>query len=573
MSTFTVDNAAAIAAERYGLQAEAVELPAYLGQHFLLQLPDARRYVLRIEASEGGEASLTLQAAALEHLARRVPDLGLPRALRDRDRALVGEVRDSAGASRSVWLVSYLEGEPLAVSPQQTRKLRHSWGQCLGRLDRGLATFQHEDTHRDSYWDLRRLPRMRELVACVDDPARRLLVEATLAAWDKHVEPVLERLRTGVIHGDGNDHNVLVSLHGEQADIAGVVDFGDLMHSCIVFEPAIAAAYATLGQHDAVTAAADVVAGYHQAYPLAESEQELMYYLVRARLCMTVCTAASHAARGSGSAYHQVSAVPAWAALGRLRQVHPRYAHAAFRQACGWSPSMRSAAVVSWLQSNSGEIGPLLHEPLADIRCRVFDLTGSPGPDAIQITTDAAAATREIFCSLQQANAEVGIGRYREARACYTAEQFRPADGQEPRTVHLGVDLFVPAGTPLRAPLPGTVHSFQDNALPLDYGPTIILEHALEGVVFYTLYGHLSQDSLEGLAVGMPVARGQEFARVGNYPGNGNWPPHVHFQITVDLLGEAGNFPGVAAASQLGVWESLCPDPNLILCYPGGFSA
>ena len=568
MSTFTVDNAAAIAAERYGVQAEARELPAYVGQNFLLQLPDGSRYVLKIEPSESGEASPTLQAAALEHLARRVPDLGLPRALHDRDRALVGEVRDSSGASHPIWLLSYLEGEPLAESPHRTCKLRQSWGQCLGRLDRGLATFQHEDTHRDSYWDLRRLPRMRELVACVDDPARQRLVEATLDDWDKHIEPVLEGLRTGVIHGDGNDHNVLMSMHGGEQDIAGVVDFGDLMHSCIVFEPAIAAAYATLGQHDAVTAAADVVAGYHEAYPLTESELELMYHLVRARLCMTVCTAAAHAARGSGNAYHQVSVAPAWAALGRLHQVHPRYAHAVFRQACGWSPSMRSAAVVSWLESNAGEIGPLLHEPLADIRCRVFDLTGSPGPDAIQITTDAAAATREIFCRLEQADAEVGIGRYKEARACYTAEQFRPADGQEPRTVHLGVD-----GTPLQAPLPGTVHSFQDNALPLDYGPTIILEHALEGVVFYTLYGHLSPDSLEGLAVGMPVARGQEFARVGTYPGNGNWPPHVHFQITVDLLGEAGNFPGVAAASQLGVWESLCPDPNLILRYPGDFGA
>ncbi len=115
----------------------------------------------------------------------------------------------------------------------------------------------------------------------------------------------------------------------------------------------------------------------------------------------------------------------------------------------------------------------------------------------------------------------------------------------------------------------GTVHSFQDNAAPYDYGPTIILQHQpTEDLSFYTLYGHLSRDSLEGLQVGMAVKQGQEIGRIGDIAVNGGWTPHLHFQIIGDLLGREGEFPGVAPASRREVWLSLCPDPNLLLGIP-----
>jgi hypothetical protein len=166
----------------------------------------------------------------------------------------------------------------------------------------------------------------------------------------------------------------------------------------------------------------------------------------------------------------------------------------------------------------------------------------------------------------------VGVGRYNEARQIYTGEGFRMPgnDGDEWRTIHIAVDLFMPAGMPLFAPLDGTVHSFANNAYDFDYGPTIILQHDIAeiGLTFYTLYGHLSVDSLEGLYEGQPIRKGDEIARIGDYPINGNWPPHVHFQIITDLLDEACGYNGVAQASQRAVWLSLCPDPNLILGIP-----
>lgn len=173
---------------------------------------------------------------------------------------------------------------------------------------------------------------------------------------------------------------------------------------------------------------------------------------------------------------------------------------------------------------------------------------------------------------MNAAGARVGIGRYDEPRHWYTDPQYCTVrdEGPEWRTIHLGIDLFVEPRTPVLAPLDGLVHSFHDNARPFEYGPTIILEHrSHDGAVrFWTLYGHLTRDSLAGLEPGRPVRRGEVIGRVGPFPENGHWPPHLHFQIITDLLGYHGDFPGVAPPSQRAIWRSLSPNPNLVLRIP-----
>ncbi|MBI3176395.1 MAG: peptidoglycan DD-metalloendopeptidase family protein [Chloroflexi bacterium] len=184
--------------------------------------------------------------------------------------------------------------------------------------------------------------------------------------------------------------------------------------------------------------------------------------------------------------------------------------------------------------------------------------------------TDAAAFTAFVFGEMKSAGAVAGIGRYDEARLWYRGQQYSREgnDGPDWRTVHLGMDVFLEAGSPVFAPLDGAVHSFRNNSLPLDYGPTIILRHDIVGVSFLTLYGHLSAESLEGLREGAPVRRGQRIGSLGDSRVNGGWPPHLHFQVIADLLGRQGDYPGVATVAERDIWPSLCPDPNLILQIP-----
>jgi peptidoglycan LD-endopeptidase LytH len=155
-------------------------------------------------------------------------------------------------------------------------------------------------------------------------------------------------------------------------------------------------------------------------------------------------------------------------------------------------------------------------------------------------------------------------GGYAEDRSIYSQKLFAPG-GEEPRTVHLGIDIFAPENTEAFAPLDARVHSFQDNTRPGDYGPTIILEHAMNGGAFHTLYGHLSRTSLSGLAPGKMIRAGDRVGWLGAKMENGGWPPHLHFQIILDLKGMSGDYPGVCRRSERDQWLAVCPDPAFLL--------
>lgn len=168
------------------------------------------------------------------------------------------------------------------------------------------------------------------------------------------------------------------------------------------------------------------------------------------------------------------------------------------------------------------------------------------------------------FGKLKQNNTPIGVGGYAEKRSIYKmSEVFKTAGGY--RSIHLGIDVTAAEGTEVFAPLDGKVHSFKNNSSFGDYGPTIILEHKLEGERFFTLYGHLSLKSLDGLSEGKVVKKGQKIAEIGDPLVNVGWPPHLHFQIINDMLEKKGDFPGVCLPSEKGFYLSHCPDPNLIL--------
>jgi murein DD-endopeptidase MepM/ murein hydrolase activator NlpD len=167
---------------------------------------------------------------------------------------------------------------------------------------------------------------------------------------------------------------------------------------------------------------------------------------------------------------------------------------------------------------------------------------------------------------LEQDQALMGVGGYFENRTIYRRSTH--FTGSESRCIHLGVDIWAPAFTPIFTPLDSVVHSFKDNKGFGDYGPTIILEHQLGENHFYSLYGHLSKRSLEDLSIGQVIKKGTAFSALGPAPENGDWPPHLHFQLIADMQGMAGDFPGVAAPSEIEKYKMLCPDPNLILNLP-----
>jgi len=197
----------------------------------------------------------------------------------------------------------------------------------------------------------------------------------------------------------------------------------------------------------------------------------------------------------------------------------------------------------------------------------VLDFSAANPDLATLDLTNTARFADYVTGKLRDAGAVVGVGGYNEHRYIYhRSNHFVSA---EPREIHLGIDFWAEAGTPVFAPLDGVVHSFQDNARFGDYGPTIILEHSRATGTLYSLYGHLSRTSLDGLYEGMPIQAGHQLATLGPYPENGDWPPHLHFQLMTDMLGLRGDFPGVCSLADRAKFLQCCPDPNTLLQISG----
>ena len=168
---------------------------------------------------------------------------------------------------------------------------------------------------------------------------------------------------------------------------------------------------------------------------------------------------------------------------------------------------------------------------------------------------------------LRKQGGKITYGGYNEHRGLYKrSDLFSSAEEEELiRNRHIGLDIWAPLGTGVLAVLDGKIHSFRDNDNFGDYGPTIILEHQIANKKFYTLYGHLEKRSLENLKEGQKVKQGEQIATLGAALENGNYAPHLHFQIILDMGGKKGDYPGVAARKDLDFYLDNCPDPNLLL--------
>ncbi|APG60139.1 peptidoglycan DD-metalloendopeptidase family protein [Christiangramia salexigens] len=165
---------------------------------------------------------------------------------------------------------------------------------------------------------------------------------------------------------------------------------------------------------------------------------------------------------------------------------------------------------------------------------------------------------------LKNREAKAAFGGYNELRTLYNrSELFNNEESN--RNIHIGLDIWVPALSDIISPLDGKIHSFRDNDNFGDYGPTIILEHNYEEKTFYTLYGHLSRESLNGLKAGTVVKAGDKIAELGDFHENGDYAPHLHFQVMEDMQGREGDYPGVVKKEDLSSFLRNCPDPNLLL--------
>jgi 4-aminobutyrate aminotransferase-like enzyme/Ser/Thr protein kinase RdoA (MazF antagonist) len=587
----TVEAAREILAAIYGLaglagdDVEVVPLPGEHDSNFRVTTSTGR-YVLKVHPERAvGEdlGEIDLQNRAMVHLAERDPGLPIPRPVLTADGEPIARVPRDAGdrgdrgdhRERAVRLLTWLPGNPWgslraegvgnAVGPSTFSSL----GRLLARVDRAFEDFEHPRMRRPHRWALSSAADLLPRLGLVADPARRDLAGKVLARFAAEIAPRLAACPAQGIHGDASDHNVLVGADGE---VSGLIDFGDMVHGPRISNLAVACAYAMIGQERPLEAILPLVAAYDDVLRLTGEELTLLWELTLTRLAMSIVIAAWQHAEAPGNDYLLISQEGVWDLLKRLAGMNPHLAHFTLRDACGREPVPEARRVVGWIEARSRGFAPIVAGVPAGAPRVQVDLGEAAMAAAGVDPMDLAAFTGYVFGRLREAGVRCGIGRYLERRPINRGAQFALATGEQ-RDIHLGVDLYAEPGEPIHAPLPGTVAAIEDRG-PGDYGPVVLLEHATdEGIPFWTLYGHLDREVLGRLAAGQEVAAGELVGRIGTAAENGGWPPHLHLQLLTHTLGEGAGIYGVAPASALDVWESVSPDPNLLLGLPEGAAA
>lgn len=561
---FSSEQIQALAQQHYHLNVMVKPLPGEIDYNFCVTTPDGVLYNLKIANPMELQGNLAFQNEMMKRLT--AAGLETPRIKPAVNGEEIVHVPAPDGTVRMMRLLTWIDGRCLAEVNPHTPDILEQLGVFCGKLSAALVGYDHPSAHRFMKWDPSQAGWVEAHLDTISDKKKK---ETALYFLQLFKKQDVANLRKSVIYGDANDYNVLVQGDFEHIRIPGVIDFGDAAYSATINELAIAAAYAAMHKPDPLTAIWHVVKGYHAAFPLTAPEAAALFPMIGARLLISVVCSAMNLAAHPENTYLQISDAPAWDLLDQLQQIHPRMAEATIRQACGWEPFPQNTVFHDWVKEHFSTFQPLVSIDLRGNDAMWLDLSvGSPDLGNYADMADVRVLSRKMEAFIADEGKLAGMGGYMEVRPFYTTDAYATAgnEGPEWRTVHVGFDVFMAAGTPVFAPLAGKVHSFADNANDRDYGPTIILEHAVsDQLTFYTLYGHLARTSLPGLQKGQQIAAGQQIATIGPLPENGNWPPHLHFQVMLDMLDMEGDYQGVAYPRQREVWSSLCPDPWLLI--------
>src|SRR5581483_7885988 len=544
------DFAAHALREAFGLAGRLEPLPGEHDRNFKVTAADGARYLFKIHGTRVAAERAILQAAALRHLERVAPDLPVSRLFLGRSGEMLPAIRDPKGIDRRLRLTTWLDGTAWVDAPRRSENALASLGALLAEIDRALAGFHHAGLAEPYLWDLAEAASLRGDVGLIADPERRATVTAVLDRFAAEIEPRLRTQRKQAIHGDANDRNVLLDAEGR---IAGLLDFGDMVESWRVGELAVAATYAALGAADPIEAAHPLLKAYCKANPIAEVEADALYDLILTRHAMSMVIAARQSREQPENDYLLVSQDALWPSLQSWLKRNRALAKVQLREACSHEPVAARRAIERWILEHNGGFGRVLPVPLGREDLEILpagvdrDAEGRAHPGA------AYAARLEALLPRMR---KMPIGRYCEDRSIYDG---LGTEDDNRRTIHMAIDLYAPAGTPVLAPLPGRIAMAGYDSAAEGFGGLVMLEHE-SGTPhrFWTIYGHLSPASFAQAKVGDAVAQGAEIGRLGPPTENGGWPPHLHVQmLTTFCFDDIASIIGLVARNRWALWEAI----------------
>ncbi|HLO82695.1 MAG TPA: aminotransferase class III-fold pyridoxal phosphate-dependent enzyme [Chitinophagaceae bacterium] len=332
---FTEEHIAALVEEYYGRQVVARALTGEYDFNFMLQGDDGKRYILKISDDKQGYFFIDAQVQILNHLVKK----DIAPFFNHHIKSLDGKdliVLEAAEKKYYMRLLNFLEGDFWMNLAHRSDALHIDFGQFLGKMDRALQDFSHPAMHRHYLWDISSAMDANRKLHYIRNHERRRIAGYFLLQFETEVLPHISSLRHAYAHHDANDTNVLVI--GDK--VSGLIDFGDMVHTALINNVAVACTYAMMNHDNPLQAATLIVKGYHHVYPLMEQELDLLYYLIAARLCISVTQSAYNASIETNNEHHFISEKPAWDLLYKFIRINPVKAQDEFRKICGFKGSI-----------------------------------------------------------------------------------------------------------------------------------------------------------------------------------------------------------------------------------------
>ena len=459
----------------------------------------------------------------------------------------------------AVRVLTYIDGKMYAKS-KITDEIEISFGKFLGLQTNQLKNFIHKEAIRNFIWNPENIQWINDYLYLFKGERKKIINNAIF--HNEHfVQKNKKNLKYSVTHGDPNDYNIVICDKG----VKGFIDFGDSLYAPVINDLAIALSYALMRSDNLYKTLQNIIRAFNNNYSLSSEEIYSLLGLIKSRLAITLVMAAKQKLKYPENDYLSISEKNAWHLINQLDLVDPYFFIAVVRYICGFEPIQNSNKIINLLKNY--KFAELFEFELNNTNKKIvkFDdksmlLKSNPSNKKLNTLVDKFLDN------------SVGIGLYKEKRKVYKSDHYISSlNKHERRDIHLGIDIFINKNTILRAPLNGRVVILYYNNFKYDYGPTVVLEHNINKLKFYTLYGHLSKKCLTELKIGQKIKKGELIGEIGGYEVNGNWPPHLHFQIMLSLLNEKNNFPGVGEEYLLPIWQHVSPDPNIILNLPKSF--
>jgi len=530
-------------------------------KNFLIKINSKQKYVLKISNPEESRELLNLQDYILDNLGKRN---SLKQYIPKKIHSRIKIYSDLMNRKCCVRILSYIDGKMYAFV-KHDQFLEMSLGTLLGNLSKELQNLIKPSAFRKFEWDPSNISWINKEISLFKGKNKKIILN-NLKEHNFFVKKNLKKLRFSLTHGDVNNYNLVVKKN----KILGLLDYGDMIYAPTVNDLAISLSYALMNKDNLYSTLRNIIVSYHKIFQISFDEIFSLMTLVKARLTITVVMAEKQRKKFPDNNYLSISEKDAWKLLNKLNSINPYLLIFLIRDFCGYSILKNYESINNFLKTN--KFSSVLDTKINHLNKSIISFS-SNSIFTKNYVHKPIILTKKIFTHLKNNESEIGIGLYHEKRNVYQGSNYiSKLNSESRRDIHVGIDIFAKAGTNIRAPLDGKVFILKDNAYEYDYGPTIILEHKINSLdKFYTIYGHLSKKCLKTLHVGKKIKKNQIIAEIGNYPINGNWPPHLHFQISFDMMGEKENFPGVSEDILLHLWTKISPDPNLILGIPNSF--